>query len=195
MRTLLIRAAVAACSLCLLVPLFYRADFLGDRVNERNYRRVEVGMTERQVEAILGGGQEAHYRWISPCGLPDESSRDRYPPCRPEKSGDSRDGSHLPVEWYGDMYSVVVWFDEGGRVSGKGSWEWVPTKGWEIRSWVERVYRFLRLENGPPRTAEGEAMYNGRPVRERCRPLAVTALLAAVAAWTLRRHRPNMRKE
>jgi hypothetical protein len=190
MRTLLIQAAVAACSLCLLVPLCWWADFLGDRVNERNYRRVEVGMTERQVEAILGGGQKAHYLWISSGRRPHGV----FPGC-PDAGG----GSHLPVQWYGDLYSVVVWFDEGGLASGKGCWEWSPRWSWESRKAGERALRFLRLENGPPRTLGGGAMFNGMSVGERCRPfvfaLPAVASLSAVAVWTLRRHRPGMRKK
>jgi hypothetical protein len=176
MRTLLIQAAVAACSLCLLVPLCCWADLLGDRVSERNFRRVEVGMTYRQVEAVLGGG---------PTGLSLGYSRETWP----EEKG-------WPVMWWGDMYSVIVWFDENGLALGKATSEWSPTKSWESRSAGERALRFLRLENGPPRGMDHEAMYNGMPVRGRLLPFASAALLAAVAmsavaAWGVRRHRPK----
>lgn len=116
----------------------YCLNFLGDPVNRANYRRIAAGMTEQEVESLLGWGQEYSDR-------PDFS-----------------DFQGTQLTWCGDEYSVVVWFDEDGRVVHKKEYEWVPWKAWDQRSWDERVYRFFRLELGPPRFWRDNGMWRPR---------------------------------
>lgn len=107
----------------------YRAGILGDPVARRNFDRLAPGMTELEVEAVLGN-------WQEPC---------RFASARwPQKGGDA-------FEWMGDEYTIVVWFDEAGRLVDKADFRWTPTKSWEAQSMDERLLRFFRLESGRPR--------------------------------------------
>jgi hypothetical protein len=70
---------------------------LPDRVTPENYYRIKVGMTEREVEAILGGPADA------------EASGAFVPPLPPPTVAWMK-------FWVGERWVVIVDFDSRGRV-------------------------------------------------------------------------------
>jgi hypothetical protein len=70
--------------------------WLDDRVSEDSYCRIENGMNQSEVAAILG-----------------------TPTKEPKPPGAKIETHH----WHGDVYQITVWFDEEGLVVGKSS-EW-----------------------------------------------------------------------
>jgi hypothetical protein len=120
---------VGAAALPLLILVGYWLNLLGDPVNETSYGRIRTGMTQRQVGAQVG--------WVP--GEPWFGSEQW-----PDKPGRA-------VAWVGDQFTIIVLFDEQGRVTDKASFHWIPTKSWEVQRWDEKLLRFFRLESGPPR--------------------------------------------
>lgn len=124
------KVAMAMAVMPLLFACAYWANMLGDPVKESNFERIRTGMTKRQAEAILGNRNLdcpfAYEKW-------------------PENQGD-------PKQWIGDEYSIIVWF-EHNIVTDKAESRWAPMKTWEERRTIEKILRFLRIENGPPRWA------------------------------------------
>jgi hypothetical protein len=85
----------------------------GATINKRNFDRISIGMTEADVEAILGPpgiyftgspgkNYPAGYGWSGPHAVVGKVGR----------AQDRR-------EWSGDKGGVVLWFDDTGRVECK----------------------------------------------------------------------------
>src|SRR5262245_52450171 len=78
-------------------------------VNRHNYARIQNGMSEAEVEAILGEGVPSdflHAKW------------------------QGRDGK--AKEYHGEIYSILVWYDAASRVSSKAHFRWVYRRRSEI---------------------------------------------------------------
>jgi hypothetical protein len=99
-RRLFVFFAVLLALAALLVPLFRRPPSTGIRAR---FDRIENGMTEEQVEGVLGG----------PRGIYDKTRRNATTSVF---MGSGR--SHLSW-WYFPDCVVEVGFDEVGRVNGK----------------------------------------------------------------------------
>jgi hypothetical protein len=80
----------------------------GPRVNPQNFRWIESGMAEQQVEAVLGPGER----------------------CWTHEMGQGQAG--IPRQHNGEGYSIIVWYDEVGRVSSKADFVWIYRWGWDI---------------------------------------------------------------
>jgi hypothetical protein len=115
--------------LALSIGTAYWANWIGDPVSKRNADRIEPGMTESQVERMLGPGQVA------------------------STFGDSLwPNSQGPViEWVGDDCAVVVLFDESGKAIEAKHIDLCPRWPWHRLSWGEKAARFFRIERGQPR--------------------------------------------
>jgi hypothetical protein len=108
----------------LLLPLLPRP---GAGITPDNYERIQVGMTEKEVEAVLGAragdysGGRAYF--------PASEHRPRIPRAiRPRERGFGPDETlHM---WAGDEVAVYVWFDGAGRA-------------------VDKMLRPLRPDGGP----------------------------------------------
>jgi hypothetical protein len=81
------------------------------RFTRENIHAIQIGMTEQQVNSVLGTKAELF-----------PSERTRYGN-RGTSTGVSlfrdplaRDAGQLGKEWLGEKISVFVWFDEAGRV-------------------------------------------------------------------------------
>ncbi|MFO0966326.1 MAG: hypothetical protein U0793_12185 [Gemmataceae bacterium] len=74
----------------------------GPRVSRGTYARVQNGMTEAQVENVLGEGRP----------------RDVHDPKWRDREGRAK-------EYQGELYSIVVWYDPAGRVSSKAHFGWI----------------------------------------------------------------------
>jgi outer membrane protein assembly factor BamE (lipoprotein component of BamABCDE complex) len=124
-RRILVIAAVLAVS----TVGAHRANWIGDSVSKRNAGRVEPGMTESQVEHILGPGQFA------------------------SRFGESLwpDAKGPVIERVGDDCTVVVLFDENGKSVEARHMELSPRWPWHRLSWGEKAARFFRIERGQPR--------------------------------------------
>ena len=90
-----------------------------DGVTEENYKRIQTGMTKKEVVAILGGSADKLDPWtgFQPPGTP----KARY-----------------GVTWWGSVMAIVVVFDDEDRVIAK----WVqasPRKG----SFFKRIWDWL----------------------------------------------------
>ena len=122
-----VSVAVLLALVALLVPVFQRRPSAAVRAR---FDQIEDGMTEQQVEGLLGG----------PRGVYDKSRR--YSTMT-TAAGTGPGRSHLSW-WYFPDCNVEVGFDEDGRVNGK-SMESPPPE-----SLLERAVRWCQQAFTPP---------------------------------------------
>lgn len=108
---------------------------LARRLHLENIDQVRPGMTQPQVEELLGG-PPGYYRppdQFNTVAFPIGSHG--WPP--PAWVSDRRAG------WYGEDAQAVVYFDKGGRVSHV---EWARAGvNWQAIPWQNRVRYYLRV--------------------------------------------------
>jgi SmpA / OmlA family len=104
-------------ALFVLVLLFAGITLLtsGSRINEKTYEQIEVGMTEEQVQAILGcppGNYSMHgTTWLG--------SGPRIYWLHPEGSSSQFEPDVVSKAWITDDLLIGVYFDRDGRVDRK----------------------------------------------------------------------------
>jgi hypothetical protein len=104
---------ILACELGVFALFASYIWFQGPPVNPRNFARIERGMTDREVEGILGPASPA---WL--------------------------DESPLAKQYSGEGYSIVIIYDESGAVLSKRDYNWIYRFHWEqplryrIRWWL-----------------------------------------------------------
>ncbi len=113
--------------LALVTSLWVLARPRPHRINREGFDRIEEGMTQREVEDILGRppGDYTDRRETLPDG------RWKY------VAGWMRGHPSYPREWLSDDGRVMVFFDKGGCVVGN---YYFHADDWPERSWVRRVY-------------------------------------------------------
>jgi hypothetical protein len=115
-----------------LVTVWFRSCFLSNSINLENFAKIQPGMSESDVEAILGGPAGNYSSGNYSSGWVKTKSPLRvwtgWPP---------------PVEkaWITDEGCIVVLFDESGKVMSAQFWEPIVLE----ESLLEKVRRWLGL--------------------------------------------------
>jgi hypothetical protein len=103
-----------------------------DTINPWQYHRIRLGMSEGEVEALIGlppgshqsfrpiGGMVSPGQWgdmVAEYGLPAEAVRQ----CRPNGVPSAAENGRPMrlVQWWGDRHAIRVAIDESGRVVGR----------------------------------------------------------------------------
>jgi hypothetical protein len=125
----------------------------GSRFGPEQFKRIEEGMTEAEVESILAcpPGDYSCYEWVNPTRFVSPSTPTAFyvmQSGRPldellELKNRSLLEQRLSVawrRWQGNQYAIEVVFDEDGRVIGHFLLELVPSReagflGW-LRYWT-----------------------------------------------------------
>ena len=107
-------AASALVACCVVFDWPCRAWYWGARLSYCDFKRVEIGMTLQEVEAILGPGREISAKELP--GEPDFDEPDLDKRVKPVVQGDRF------FEWLGGGAEVFVAFRDG-RVCDKWYWE------------------------------------------------------------------------
>ena len=105
----------------------------GAGITQENSERIREGMTEQEVEAVLGC-PAGNYRG------PESVLQERGIPLWVSVDGDCEDGPQLKL-WVGPRFAVHVLVDCRGRVVQSSGHEVEPLSLWEVLA--ERVRRLL----------------------------------------------------
>ena len=121
------RLVVAVTVLALLTSAAILWSIVANRpsISFGNYERIQVGMTERQVEAILGGSP----RWEIEAERPKEARLHKL-------SGNV----FWPAEWWGRAGVITVYYDTDGIVYDK-SFEELPFEAKPPSFWDYLLFR------------------------------------------------------
>lgn len=121
---------ILLCIGCLALVSFYVCIWLsgpGHQITEERFARIKAGMTEKEVESILGvppGDYETKKRMPLP-------TRDLFVPTVPCET----------KVWEGNGLIITIWFDAGGKVFYSRIGGWSSDESTEI--FLDKLRRLL----------------------------------------------------
>jgi hypothetical protein len=119
-----------------------------DRITVESWKEIRIGMTEKEVERILGGPGISTLDFSYQLNESEESFNDdgiilAEPKGRTFGRNAYANGQRAAVEgtkvWWGRHGRISIQFDDDGNVSGKGFWGWRPTNPTffeRVRDWL-----------------------------------------------------------
>jgi hypothetical protein len=153
-----------------LAALAIWAMLLGPRFGPAYFHRLREGMTEQEVEAVLGC-PAGDYRTTQPPRYHGTPHIDGF--VREQAGRDCDPGEEMAVVrsgrrrcWTGDAYCLWVDLDENGRVVSRVLCERLPEDG-PSRSWVGALADWLADRLAPPQTAPSRPILGTPPEDDR----------------------------